>query len=64
MKNNELAVLLDSPVMEIRKLESLLVIWLEAESEGDIANMVGISLDYVRRVQEQLSAVMGKNNHG
>jgi hypothetical protein len=64
MKNNELAVLLDSPVMEIRKLESLLVIWLEAESEGDIANMVGIPLDYVRRVQGQLSAVMGENNHG
>ncbi|EMM9997602.1 hypothetical protein JAG49_003904 [Morganella morganii] len=56
--------LLEVPQMRSGQMITLLTIWLEAESEGDIANMVGISLDYVRRVQEQLSAVMGENNHG
>lgn len=59
MKNNELAVLLDSPVMEIRKLESLLVIWLEAENEGDVANMISVSLDYVKNVRDALCNALG-----
>lgn len=59
MKNNELAVLLDSPMMDISKLESLLTIWLEAESERDIANMISVSLDYAKSVRDQLNNVVG-----
>ncbi|WP_336844604.1 hypothetical protein [Providencia rettgeri] len=59
MKNNELAVLLDSPMMDISKLESLLTIWLEAENERDIANMISVSLDYVKSVRDQLNDVVG-----
>lgn len=59
MKNNELAVLLDSSMMDISKLESLLTIWLEAESERDIANMISVSLDYVKSVRDQLNNVVG-----
>lgn len=59
MKNNELAVLLDSPMMDIGKLESLLTIWLEAESERDIANMISVSLDYVKSVRDQLNNAVG-----
>lgn len=59
MKNNELAVLLDSPMMDISKLESLLTIWLEAESERDIANMISVSLDYVKSVRDQLNNAVG-----
>lgn len=40
MKSNELALLLDSPIMDIYKLETLLTIWLEAEDNQDVANMI------------------------
>lgn len=33
MKNNELAVLLENPMMDIRKLETLLTTWLDAEED-------------------------------
>ncbi|MBW3470979.1 hypothetical protein I6L78_02425 [Proteus vulgaris] len=63
MKNNELALLLDSPIMDIYKLETLLTIWLEAEDNQDIANMISISLDYTKNVRDALSHAVGSENN-
>ncbi|MFL7882333.1 hypothetical protein AAD041_02510 [Proteus mirabilis] len=63
MKNNELALLLDSPIMDICKLETLLRIWLEAEDNQDVANMISISLDYTKNVRDALSHVVGSENN-
>lgn len=63
MKNNELALLLDSPIMDICKLESLLTIWLEAEDNQDVANMISISLDYTKNVRDASSHVVGSENN-
>ncbi|HCM62815.1 MAG TPA: hypothetical protein DIT05_09750 [Morganella sp. (in: Bacteria)] len=65
MKNNELAVLLEKPMMDIRKLETLLTTWLDAEEDTETANMISIALDYADSVQIQLADVLsGENNHG
>ncbi|MEI9696422.1 hypothetical protein V5094_03105 [Moellerella wisconsensis] len=64
MKNKELAFVLENPLMEIGKLESMLTIWLEAESNQEIANMISISLDYTKNVRDSLSNVVGGENHG
>lgn len=58
MKNNELAVLLEKPMMDIRKLETLLTTWLDAEEDTETANMISIALDYADRVQIQLADVL------
>ena len=58
MKNNELAVLLEKPMMDIRKLETLLTTWLDAEEDTETANMISIALDYADSVQVQLATVL------
>ncbi|WP_413493046.1 hypothetical protein [Morganella psychrotolerans] len=58
MKNNELAVLLEKPMMDIRKPETLLTTWLDAEEDTETANMISIALDYADSVQVQLAAVL------
>lgn len=58
MKNNELAVLLEKPMMDIRKLETLLTTWLDAEEDTETANMISIALDYADSVQVQLADVL------
>lgn len=58
MKNNELAILLEKPMMDIRKLETLLTTWLYVEDDTETANMISIALDYADRVQVQLADIL------
>ncbi|HFP7857010.1 TPA: hypothetical protein ACHDW3_002041 [Morganella morganii] len=58
MKNNELAILLEKPMMDIRKLKTLLTTWLYVEDDTETANMISIALDYADRVQVQLADIL------